>query len=144
MIIDSHAHYNKGCMNMKKLIALVLVLVCVLAMAGCGRNDIFTISITIPAGSQEAFVFADEEICPTGKEITVSCGEGLGETEVLLAPVDETVTAGYVNTPLMPEKPVTFDTDRGVWLKIGVAVTNDTDTDKTVHVEVSGVEVRIE
>ena len=126
---------------MKKLMALFLV--CVLALAGCGK-DTFTISITVPAGSQGEFVFADEEICPTGKKITVSCGEGLGATEVLLAPVDETVTAGYINTPIVPGTPATFDTDPGTWLKVGVNVSNDTDEDVTVYVEITGVEVRIE
>ena len=126
---------------MKKLMALCLV--CVLALVGCGK-DTFTISITIPAGSQGEFVFSDEEICPTGKKITVSCGEGLEETEVLLAPVDETMTAGYANTPIAPGAPVTFDTDPGAWLKVGVNVSNDTDEDVTVYVEITGVEVRIE
>lgn len=126
---------------MKKWIALVLVLV--LALAGCGR-DTFTISITVPAGSQGEFVFSDQEICPTGKKITVSCGEGLGETEVLLAPVDENLAAGYVNTPIAPGAPATFDTGSGDWLRVGVNVANDTDTDMTVFVEITGVEVRIE
>ena len=126
---------------MKKIIALFLV--CVLALAGCGK-DTFAISITVPAGSQGEFVFADEEICPTGKKITVSCGEGLGAAEVLLAPVDETVTAGYVNTPIAPRAPATFDVDPGVWLKVGVNAVNDTAEDVTVWVEVTGVEVRIE
>ena len=126
---------------MKRLMALFLV--CVLALAGCGK-DSFAISITVPAGSQGEFVFADEEICPTGKKITVSCGEGLGETEVLLAPVDESVTAGYVNTPIAPGAPATFDTDKGMWLKIGVNAANETAEDVTVYVEITGVEVRIE
>ena len=125
---------------MKKLMALFLV--CVLALAGCGR-DTFAISITVPAGSQGEFVFADEEICPTGKQITVSCGEGLGECEVLLALVDENLAAGYVNTPIAPGAPATFDTDPGAWLKVGVNVTNNTAEDKIVWVEISGVEVRI-
>ena len=126
---------------MKKFIALFLI--CVLALAGCGK-DTFTISITVPAGSQGEFVFSDEEICPTGKKITVSCGDGLGGTEVLLSPVDEAVTAGYVNTPIAPGTPATFDTDPGAWLKVGVNAANDTEGDVTVWVEISGVEVRIE
>ena len=126
---------------MKKLMALLLV--CVLALAGCGK-DTFTISVTVPAGSQGKFLFADEEICPTGKKITVSCGEGLGEAEVILAPVEDTLTAGYVNTPIAPGAPAAFDTDPGTWLKVGVNVTNDTEVDVTVWLEISGVEVRIE
>lgn len=39
--------------------------------------------------------------------------------------------------------PVKIDVEKGAWFKIGVSVQNETDTDKTVHVEVGGVEVRI-
>jgi hypothetical protein len=128
---------------MKKLMALALLVVCVLAVAGCGK-DTYTIGITVPAGSQERFVFADQEICPTGKKIKISCGEGLWETSVLLAPVDETITAGYVETYMDHGLPATFDTDPGIWLRVGVCVQNDTDKDKTVYIAVTGVEVRIE
>ena len=127
---------------MKKLTAMILLITMAL-LCGCGK-DTFTISITVPAGSQGEFVFADEEICPTGKKIRVSCGEGLGETEVLLVPVDETVTAGYVNTPIAPGAPAAFDADPGAWLKVGVNAANDTAEDVTVWVKVTGVEVRIE
>lgn len=128
---------------MKKLIALVLVFVCVLSLAACGNNTAYDLRITIPAGSQEPFIFADEEICPTGDKITVSAGEGLGDTEVLLQTVNELLTPGYVATPLAPGMSVDFDTAKGEWLKVGVAVQNPTDTDITVYVKVKGVEVRI-
>lgn len=129
---------------MKKLIALVLVLVCVLVLAGCGENDIYKVRITVPAGSTEAFVYSDEEVSATGKKITISSGEGLGDTEVLLSPVNEDVETGYVATYLTPGMPVEFDAVMGEWFKIGVSMQNDTDTDKTVYVEIEGVEVRIE
>lgn len=129
---------------MKKLTAFVFVLVCVLGLVGCGKNDTYTIRITVPAGSTEAFVYSEEEISATGKKITVSSGEGLGDTEVLLSPVNETVEAGYTATYLTPGMPVVFDAVKGEWFRIGVSVQNDTDTDKTVYVEVEGVEVRIE
>lgn len=129
---------------MKKLIALVLVLVCVLALAGCGKDDTYKVRITVPAGSTEAFVYSDEEISATGKKITISSGEGLGDTEVILSPVNENVETGYVATYLTPGMPVEFDAVKGEWFKIGVSMQNDTDTDKIVHVEVEGVEVRIE
>lgn len=129
---------------MNKLTALVFALVCVLALAGCGENKTFKVRITIPAGSTEAFVYSDEEISATGKKITISSGEGLGDTEVLLLPVNENVETGYVATYLTPGMPVEFDAVTGEWFKIGVSMQNDTDTDKTVYVEVEGVEVRIE
>ena len=129
---------------MKKLIALILALVCVLALAGCGKNDTYKIRITVPAGSTEEFVYSDEEISATGKKITISSGEGLGDTEVLLSPVNENVETGYVATYLTPGMPVEFDAVQGEWFKIGVSMQNDTDTNKIVYVEVEGVEVRIE
>ena len=129
---------------MKKLIAMVLVLVCVLSLVGCGKNATYKIKITVPAGSTEAFVYSDEEISATGKKITISSGEGLGDTEVILSPVNENVETGYVATYLTPGMPVEFDAVKGEWFKIGVSMQNDTDTDKTVYVEVEGVEVRIE
>ena len=128
---------------MKRLMALILSLVCVLGLVGCGKNDTYKVRITIPAGSTEAFVYSDEEISATGKKITISCGEGLGDTEVLLSPVNENVEAGYVATYLTPGMPVEFDAVKGEWFKIGISMQNDTDTDTTVYVEVEGVEVRI-
>lgn len=129
---------------MKKLIALILALACVLALAGCGKNDTYKIRITVPAGSTEAFVYSDEEISATGNKITIFSGEGLGDTEVILHPVNEMITPGYVATYLTHGMPVEFDAVKGEWFKIGVSMQNDTDTDITVYVEVEGVEVRIE
>ena len=129
---------------MKKYIALVLALVCVLALAGCGKSDTYKVRITIPAGSTESFVYSDEEISATSKKITISSGEGLGDTEVILSPVNENVETGYVATYLTPGMPVEFDAVKDEWLKIGISMQNDTDTDKTVYGEVTGVEVRIE
>ena len=129
---------------MKKLIALVLVLVCVLGLVGCGKNDTYKLRITVPAGSMEAFVYSDEEISAIGKKITISSGEGLGDAEVLLLPVNENVETGYVATYLTPGMPVEFDAVKGEWFKVGISMQNDTDADKTVYVEVEGVKVRIE
>ena len=129
---------------MKRQKAMVLVLACMLTMVGCGREDTCKLRITVPAGSEEAFFFSDEEICPTGEKITVSCGEGMTNTRVLLELVGETLTAGYVATELTPDHPVQFDTEKGVWLKVGVSVQNGTNADKNVYVEVSGVTVRSE
>ena len=79
-----------------------------------------------------------------GRKITISSGEGLDDTEVILSPVNENVETGYVSTYLTRGMPVEFDAVQGEWFKIGVSMQNDTDTDKTVYVEVEGVEVRIE
>lgn len=129
---------------MKKLIALVLGLVCVLALAGCGKNDTYKIKITVPAGSTEAFVYSDEEISAIGKKITISSGEGLGDTEVVLKPIEVKEENAYEPTYLTPGMPVEMNVEKGAWFKVGVSMQNPTDEDITVYVEVKGVEVRIE
>ena len=129
---------------MKKLLTLVLVLLSVLSLVGCEKNGTYKVRITVPAGSTETFVYSDEEILATGKKITISSGEGLGDTEVILSPVNENVETGYVATYLTSGMPVKFDAVQGEWFKIGISMQNDTDTDKIVYVEVEGVEVRIE
>ena len=135
---------------MKKMIALVLTLVCVCGLVGCGKNDIYKIRITVPAGSteeiiyQEDFAYSDEEISPKGNKITISSGEGLGDTEVVLKPIEVKEENAYEPTYLTPGMPVEMDVEKGAWFKIGVNMQNPTDTDKVVYVEVKGIEVRIE
>ena len=132
---------------MKKLIALVLSLVCVIGLVGCVQSEpykIYKIRITVPAGSTEAFDYSDEEILATGKKISIYAGEGLGDTEVILVPVNENVETDYVAEYLTPGLPVEFDAINDEWFKIGISLQNDTDTDITVYVEVEGVEARIE
>ena len=128
---------------MKKLIALVLALICVLSLIGCGKNETYKVRITVPAGSTEAFVYSDEEVLATGDKITISSGEGLGDTVIILLPVNENVETGYVAEYLTPGMPVEFDATSGEWFKIGISIQNDADTDITAYVEVEGVEVRI-
>ena len=129
---------------MKQLIALVLAMVCILGLVGCRKNETYKVRITVPAGSTEDFVYSDEEVSATGNKITISAGDGLGDTSVLLSPVNENVETGFVAEYLTPGLPVEFDAVKGEWFKIGISMQNDTDTDITVYVEVEGVEVRIE
>ena len=131
---------------MKKIITLLLVLICALGMVGCGKEEKHEIEILIPAGSTEAIVYSEAEIRPVGNRITIWSGAGLGDTEVILKPVNENVETGYVGEYLTHGVPVEFDT-RNVndeWFKIGVSVQNDSDRGPiAVSVEVEGVEVRI-
>lgn len=133
----------KACDQMKKLLVLLLTLVCMAGLIGCAKNSVCRIKITIPAGSREPFVYSDEEICPKGDKITIYSGEGLGDTEIILKTVNDLLTPGYVATYLTPGMPVEFDTEKGVWLKVGVSMRNPTDEDMTVYIEVKGVEVRV-
>lgn len=127
---------------MKRITASILALLYVLVMAGCGKSNTYKIKITIPAGSTEAFVYSDEEISPTGNKITISSGEGLGDTEVVLKIVEGKEKDAYEPTYLTPGMPVEMDVEQGAWLKVGVSMQNETDADTIVYVEVEGVEVR--
>ncbi len=135
---------------MKKVIMLSLASAIVFTLAGCANNDTFEITITVPAGNadaavyQEDFAYSDEEISPTGDTITITSGEGLGDTEVVLMPIEVTEENAYEPTYLTPGMPVEMNVEKGAWFKVGVNAQNPTDEDKTVSVVVEGVEVRIE
>ena len=129
---------------MKKLMFFGIIMACVFLWTGCTNQNTHTIQITIPAGSAEAFVYSDAEISPTGNQITISSGKNLGDTEVVLKAIDVHDRTAYSPTYLTPGMPVEMDVEAGAWFKVGIAMQNPTDTDKTVYVEVEGVEVRIE
>ena len=135
---------------MKRLVSIVLILVCIFYLSGCGKNDTYKISITVPAGTAgeftyiEDFIYSDEEISPIGDTITVSSVEGLPDTEVVLKPIEVKEENAYERTYLTPGMPVEMDVEKGAWFKIGISMNNDTDEDITFYVEVEGVEVRIE
>ena len=129
---------------MKKLIGCVLILMCLLGLVGCWKSEMYKVSFTVPAGSTSKYVYSDEEIIATGNKIIIWCGEGLGDTEVILQPINEKTETGYVATYLTPGVPVEFEAVKGELYRLGVLMQNDTDTDKIVYVEVEGVEVRIE
>ena len=129
---------------MKKSIVLILMVIFILPITACSKNDKYEIEIIIPAGSTEAFVYSEEEIRATGNQITIWSGAGLGDTEVILKPVDDNVETGYVAEYLTHGMPVKLDAVKGEWFKVGVAVQNDSDRGPiAVSVEVEGVEVRI-
>ncbi|MBR5598306.1 MAG: hypothetical protein IKW30_13020 [Lachnospiraceae bacterium] len=131
---------------MRRYNAWILILIITVLLAGCGKKEKHEIEILIPTGSTEAFVYSETEICPVGNKVTIWSGAGLGDTEVILKPVDEKVETGYVGEYLTHGVPVEFDTRnvKDEWFKIGVAVQNDSDGGPiAVSVEVEGVEVRM-
>ena len=139
----------KSVMNYKKpafwviilaVIACVIVAVCFLTNP---KQDSYTLRIVVPAGSQEEFVYTDEEVSTVRNSIKIWSGDGLGDTEVLLSPVSKTTETGYTATYLTPGMPVEFDAEKDTWFKVGVNMQNFTDEDIWVYVEVENVEVRI-
>ena len=139
----------KSVMNYKKpafWVIIIAVIVCV-GVAVCfltnPKQDRYTLRIVVPAGSQEEFVYTDEEVSTVRNSIKIWSGDGLGDTEVLLFPVNKTAETGYTATYLTHGMPVEFDAEKDTWFKIGVNMQNSTNEDFIVYVEVETVEVRI-
>ena len=139
----------KSVMNYKKpafWVIIISVIVCV-GVAVCfltnPKQDSYTLRIVVPAGSQEKFVYTDEEVSTIRNSIKIWSGDGLGDTEVLLSPVNKTTETGYTATYLTHGMPVEFDAEKNTWFKIGVNMQNPTNEDIIVYVEVENVEVRI-
>ncbi len=108
------------------------------------KRDSYDIKIVIPAGSEESFVYSDEEISPTKDRIIISSGDNLGDTEVKLKPVEVREENAYDEVfYLTPGMPVEMDVEKGAWFKIGVNVQNPTEKDIVVSVRVKNVRVRI-
>ena len=139
----------KSVMNYKKpafWVIIIAVIVCV-GVAVCfltnPKQDCYTLRIVVPAESQEEFVYTDEEVSTVRNSIKIWSGDGLGDTEVLLFPVNKTAETGYTATYLTHGMPVEFDAEKDTWFKIGVNMQNPTNEDIIVYVEVENVEVRI-
>ena len=139
----------KSVMNYKKpalWVIIIAVIVCV-GVAVCfltnPKQDSYTLRIVVPAGSQEEFVYTDKEVSAIRNSIKIWSGDGLGDTEVLLSPVNKTTETGYTATYLTHGMPVEFDAEKNTWFKIGVNMQNPTNEDIIVYVEVENVEVRI-
>ena len=139
----------KSVMNYKKpafWVIIIAVIIC-LGVAVCfltnPKQDRYTLRIVVPAGSQEEFVYTEEEVSTVRNSIKIWSGDGLGDTEVLLFPVNKTAETGYTATYLTHGMSVEFDAENDTWFKIGVNMQNSTNEDIIVYVEVENVEVRI-
>jgi len=140
----------KTVLNYKKpafWIVLTAIAVCMI-VAACfltnPKQDSFNIRITIPAHSEQGIYYSDEEISPTRNLVTLSSGEGLGDTAVLLKPTAAASTnTEAAPTYMTPGMPVKIAAEKGAWFKIGIMAGNPTDEDINVYVEAKNVEVRI-
>lgn len=141
---------------MKKLIALLLSLISMLALAGCaGRGEKYTLEFTIPAGFTDAFTFSDkaldydkfvyseEEISPTSKTLTLKAGAGYSSVPVILKVVECQEENAYEPILLTHDKPVTINVEKGAWFQIGIALDNSAEVPIAASVIVEDVEVRI-
>ena len=140
--VKSVLNYKKPTIWIMIATAAVLVILAVCFLTNPTRE--YQIRITIPAGSTAPFCYSDEEISPKGNTLTFYAGEGLGDTEITLLPVEVREENAYDEPAyITPGMPVKMDVEKGAWFKIGVNIQNPTDEDKDVYVSVKNVEVRI-
>jgi hypothetical protein len=132
---------RKACDFMKKVLAMVLVVMSLLLLASCGNHESYKIQFTIPAGSSETFVFSDQEISPKSNTITLSTNTAV---VVKLSQVREENSYELVTKQLVPETAFEIPVEKNTWYKIGVTIESPSDVDTVVSVEIDGVEVRIE
>ena len=142
---------------MKKRIVLILTLISLFALVGCGgRGERHTLEFTIPAGYTGAFTFSDkamdydtfvysaEEISPTRKTLTLKAGAGYSSVPVILKVVECQEENAYEPILLTHDKPVTINVEKGAWFQIGIALDNPADGPIAASVIVEDVEVRNE
>ena len=133
---------------MKKMFIIISIVVIIAVTIGVylynQQQTSFDISITVPAGSQEAFVYSDEIICPVRDTITIWAGENLGDTTVVLLPIKVTEENAYEPTYLTPGMPVKIDVEKGAWFKVGISMQNNGTEDIEEYVTVEGATVLIE
>ena len=129
---------------MKKLIAFILALVCVIGLAGCSAQKEYAIRVVVPAGSYGEFVYSDEEISPRKSQLEIKSIDMSEDAEFVLKPVDETKENAYEGTNFPKGEPMLINGEKGVWYKIGIAMENPTDEDIVVVFHVVNVKVRIE
>ena len=139
----------KTVLNYKKptfWITIAAIMVCAIIAVCFLTNPAkeYQIRITIPAGSGTGFYYSDEEICPKRNTLTIAKGGRLGDTEVILLPVEVKEENAYDEpvyiTAVAPAK---TDVEKGAWFQIGVKMQNPTAEDIDVYVTVRDVVVRI-
>ena len=140
----------KSILNYKKptiwiiAVAVVSILVTSVLFLTSPQNNTYEITFHIPAGCENQLVFSDEEISPKGKIVSFLVGQDVGDTAIQLKGVEVKEENAY-DEPLYatPGMPAKMEVEKGAWFQVGIYASNDTAEEKTVHVTVKDVEVRI-
>ncbi len=138
--VKSILHYKKPGFWICLISVVVCIVVAVCFLTNPNR-DSFEIQFTVPAGSQDEYVYATEEILPKGNTITLSSGDNLPDTEFILEGLDSDLSYGPMY--LTPGMPVTVTVEPG-WYRVGINVQNpEGSKDYALSMHVTPVEVRI-
>lgn len=100
------------------------------------KQDSFDIGIVVPAGNQGSFVYSDEQISPTKKQIIITSGTKLADTGVILKPIEVEQENSYEASYLTPGVAVKKDVEKGAWYQLGIDMQNPTNEDLVVFINV--------
>ena len=106
----------------------------------------FDIRIAIPAKSEEAYFYSDEEVCAKGNKITLYSAEPSDHIKAYVlvpAEIHGTKENPDITTYTSETLPVTFNVRKENWYRIGIYVSGPYDADVDVRVHVEDVQVRI-
>ena len=129
---------------MKRLIAFILTLVCVLGLVGCSAQKEYTVRIVVPVGNQGGFVYSEEEISSHKSRLEIKSIDMPEDAEFVLMPVGEMQENVYECTNFPKGEPMLIDAEKGAWYKIGIAMENPTDEDIVVVFHIVNAKVRLE
>ena len=142
---------------MKKIIALLGILIGVCGLVGCmGVQNIQTVEVIIPAGyveaydfsdkgiSPDSFIYSEEEISSKKRTLTIKAGAGYDSVVVMLKPIEYKEENAYEPILLTHDEPITIEVEKGAWFKIGIALDNPSEVPIASSVIVENVEIRIE
>lgn len=125
-------------------VAIVSMIVTSVLFLTSPKKKTYEITFHIPAGCENQLVFSDEEISSLKKNISFSVGRDIGDTEIQLKGVEGKEEGAY-DEPVYVTSGMSakMQVERGAWYRVGIYASNDTVEEKTVHVSVKNVEVRI-
>ena len=125
-------------------VAIVSMIVTSVLFLTSPKKKTYEITFHIPAGCENQLVFSDEEISSLKKNISFSVGRDIGDTEIQLKGVEGKEEGAY-DEPVYVTSGMSakMQVERGAWYRVGIYASNDTSGEKTVHVSVKNVEVRI-
>ena len=128
---------------MKRSIAFILSLVCVLGLVGCSTQKEYAIRILVPAGNQGEFVYSEEEVSPLKSHLDIKSIDMSEDAKFVLKSVGETQGNAYECTNFPKGEPMMIAVDNGTWYKIGIAMENPTDKDIVVVFHIVNAKVRV-
>ena len=128
---------------MKKIVALVLALVCVLSLVGCSTQKDYAIRIVVPAGHQGELIYSEEAVLSRKSQLDIKSIDMTEDAKFVLKSVEETQETIYECTNFPKGTPMLIDVEKGAWYKIGVAMENPIAEDIVVVFHVVNAKVRV-